>query len=287
MGGATQVEPPRRELLRARSRPVQPPLRLGAGEGHQPSPRPRHTAKPLTGCGTSTGSPTSPFPSSELAFRDERDIQERSHDIAAQLLTGKLFTGFDEKVSGPFDLRFKASVGNAIRNMVEREIEQAKAPPDRFPSSRSSSRGGLQGLRTTTRGSSRTSGDLVRRRLGGSASPSWMPGFGGEEMKGLAVSPLLGSLGKNRVKQVVCRIKELAREYAIMRGRPRDAAAGREGDAGRGGDRGQAAGDDGGEKGGGGVSEHPMKLKFRAGFRSGHHRLLWKKRSMATAGLSA
>jgi hypothetical protein len=35
-----------------------------------------------------------------------------------------------------------------------------------------------------------------------------------EEMKGLAQSPLLGSPGKNRVKQVVCRIKELAREYA-------------------------------------------------------------------------
>ena len=42
-----------------------------------------------------------------------------------KLLTGKLFQGFDERISGPMDSRFKMSVGNAIRNMVEKEREPA------------------------------------------------------------------------------------------------------------------------------------------------------------------
>ena len=54
-------------------------------------------------------------------FHDQRDVQERAHDVAVRLLTGKLFTGFDEKVSGPMDRRFKKSVSNAIRNLVEKE----------------------------------------------------------------------------------------------------------------------------------------------------------------------
>ena len=60
-------------------------------------------------------------------FHDEREIQERSHDLAVQLLTGKLFTGFDERVSGPMDLRFKASVRNALLNMIEKDKDTKKA----------------------------------------------------------------------------------------------------------------------------------------------------------------
>ena len=51
-------------------------------------------------------------------FRDQREAQERSHDLAVKLLMGKLFSGFDERTSGPMDLRFKRSVGNAVRNLV-------------------------------------------------------------------------------------------------------------------------------------------------------------------------
>ena len=62
-------------------------------------------------------------------FRDYRDGQERTHDIAAKLLTGTLFTGFDERRSGPFDLRFKAAVGNAVRNLVEKERNRKRLLP--------------------------------------------------------------------------------------------------------------------------------------------------------------
>src|SRR5208283_864158 len=54
-------------------------------------------------------------------FHDYREVQERTHDLAVKLLTGKLFQGFDERTSGPMDLRFKRSVSNAIRNLAEKE----------------------------------------------------------------------------------------------------------------------------------------------------------------------
>ena len=60
---------------------------------------------------------------------DQREVEERTHEIAVKLLTGKLFTGFDERRSGPMDLRFKTSVGNAIRNMVEKEQNRRRLLP--------------------------------------------------------------------------------------------------------------------------------------------------------------
>jgi hypothetical protein len=62
-------------------------------------------------------------------WRDEREVQERAHDVAVTLLTGKLFTGFDQEVSGPFDLRFRCAVGNAIRNMIERDRNRHRPLP--------------------------------------------------------------------------------------------------------------------------------------------------------------
>ena len=38
-----------------------------------------------------------------------------------QALDGRFFRGFDERASGPMDLRFKRSVGNAIKNLIEKE----------------------------------------------------------------------------------------------------------------------------------------------------------------------
>jgi hypothetical protein len=152
-------------------------------------------------------------------FHDERDIQERSHDLAVQLLTSKLFTGFDQWRSGPFDLRFKASLRNALLNMVERERNRRRLlptvaigqepEPSRSPETGDDDERIIKDFR-----------DRVRRRLGALGVAVLDARLGGKEMKGLADSPLLGSPGKNRIKAVVGRIKELAREYAIMRGDP-------------------------------------------------------------------
>jgi hypothetical protein len=62
-------------------------------------------------------------------FHDQREVQERTHDLAVKLLTSKLFTGFDERVSGPFDLRFKRSLSNAIKNLVELEKNRRRLLP--------------------------------------------------------------------------------------------------------------------------------------------------------------
>ena len=63
-------------------------------------------------------------------YRDQREVQERTHDVATKLLIGMLFRGFDERTSGPMDLRFKRSVSNAIRNMTELERNRRRLLPD-------------------------------------------------------------------------------------------------------------------------------------------------------------
>jgi hypothetical protein len=152
-------------------------------------------------------------------FRDYRDGQERIHDIAVKLLTGTLFTGFDERTSGPFDLRFKASAGNAIRNMVEKDRNrrrllptvpiQQEFEPGRWSKGEEDDERVIHDFR-----------QLVRRRLGGLGIAVLDARFAGEETKSLADSPLAGNPGKNRVKQVVQQIKSLAREYATSLGDP-------------------------------------------------------------------
>ena len=56
---------------------------------------------------------------------------------------------------------------------------------------------------------------LVRRRLGRLGIAVLDARFAGEETKSLADSPLAGNPGKNRVKQVVQQIKELARSTPL------------------------------------------------------------------------
>ena len=93
-------------------------------------------------------------------------VKNESADIAVKLLTGTLFTGFDERVSGPMDLRFRASVGNAIRNMVEKDRNRRRLLPT-VPIQQQFEPGGITPTiclprrrveKTTARGSSKTSG---------------------------------------------------------------------------------------------------------------------------------
>ena len=54
-------------------------------------------------------------------YRDQREVQERTHEIVVKLLMGGLFSSFDERTSGPIDRRFKCSVTNALWNLAEKE----------------------------------------------------------------------------------------------------------------------------------------------------------------------
>ena len=62
-------------------------------------------------------------------YRDQREVQERTHDIVVKLITGGLFRDYDEQQHGPLDLRFKRSVANAIKNMVEKERNRRRLLP--------------------------------------------------------------------------------------------------------------------------------------------------------------
>ena len=55
--------------------------------------------------------------------RDQGDLEEKIHDIVVKLLVspGGLFRNYEPTRHGPIDLRFKRSVANAIRNLVEKE----------------------------------------------------------------------------------------------------------------------------------------------------------------------
>ena len=152
-------------------------------------------------------------------WRDQREIQERTHDIVAKLLIGKLFTGFDQRVSGPMDLRFRRSVGNAVRNMAELErnrkrllptiaIDQA-CEPGSVPSDDSGDEKVIKDFRR-----------LVKRRLGNVGVAVLDVRLRGGETKSLVSRPDLGSPGKYVVKRAVQQLKELSREYAKRLGDP-------------------------------------------------------------------
>ncbi len=64
-------------------------------------------------------------------FRQQGDLEERIHDIVVKLLVspGGLFRGYDESRHGPLDLRFKRSVANAVKNVVEKEKNRRRLLP--------------------------------------------------------------------------------------------------------------------------------------------------------------
>ena len=152
-------------------------------------------------------------------YRDQRARQEAVHEVVVKLLTGTLFRGFDETRHGEFDLRFKRSVGNAIRNIVEKEKNRRRLLPTipihqaAEPGSMTGDDGGgekvIQGFRK-----------LVRKRLGGLGVAVLQVRLDGGETKSLVGCKALGSPGKWKIKQIVGEIKALAREYARSLGDP-------------------------------------------------------------------
>jgi hypothetical protein len=161
-------------------------------------------------------------------FRDYREGQEAIHDVVVKLLTGALFTGFDERVSGPMDLRFKRSVANAIKNLVEKARNRRHYLPT-VSIGQAFTPGGVTDDDLPAPPPGRVDDDerlvqdfrrLVRRRLGGLGVAVLDVRLAGGETKGLVGCNALGSPGKWVVKKVVSQIKELAREYAQAIGDP-------------------------------------------------------------------
>ena len=69
-------------------------------------------------------------------FRDRRERDEKTHEVVVKLLTGKLFKGYDPRLHGPMDLRFKRSVGKCHPEYRREGTEQETAPAYCFHRSR-------------------------------------------------------------------------------------------------------------------------------------------------------
>lgn len=151
-------------------------------------------------------------------FRDQRERDEKAHEIVVKLLTGKLFRGYDPRLHGPMELRFRRSVGNAIRNIVELERNRKRLLPT-VSIGQEFERGGVTAEELPDRSSTdneKVIDDfrrLVRKRLGELGVAVLDVRLGGGETKSLVGSPSLGSPGKWTVKRVVWQVKQLAREF--------------------------------------------------------------------------
>jgi len=148
-------------------------------------------------------------------YRDQREVQERTHDVVVKMLTGGLFTHYDERQHGSLDLRFKRSVANAIRNMVEKDRNRRKFIPigqergDDVPDRAVAGRD--NGLIDDFR-------QLVRSRLGELGLAVLDARLAGEETKSLVGREDLGSPGRSVIKRVVGEVKALAKEFSERRG---------------------------------------------------------------------
>ena len=142
-----------------------------------------------------------------------------AHEVAVKLLMGGLFKNFDERRHGPMDRRFKNSVGNAIRNMVEKERNRRHYLPT-VPIDQAAEPGGMTSGNDSGERLIRDFRRLVKRRLGELGVAVLRVRLAGGETKSLVGSPTLGSPGKWGIKRTVQQLKELARDFAVAIGDP-------------------------------------------------------------------
>ena len=160
-------------------------------------------------------------------YHDQRAVQERTHDVVVKLLMGKLFSGFDERTSGPMDFRFKQSVSNAIRNVVEKEQNRRRFIPT-IPIGQDFQPGSVTGDDLPDRASTSQEDDklirdfrrLVRTRLGELGLAVLDARLAGQETRSLMGRGDLGYPNNYVVKKTVQSIKALARQYAESLGDP-------------------------------------------------------------------
>ena len=147
-------------------------------------------------------------------YRDQREVQERTHDLVVRMLTGGLFREYDERRHGPLDLRFKRATANAIKNMVEKEKNRRRLVPT-VPIDQE--RGDDLPDRVSAENDEKVIVDfrrLVRNRLGELGIAVLDARLAGQETKSLVGRADLGSPGRFQVKAIVQKVKALAKEYA-------------------------------------------------------------------------
>jgi hypothetical protein len=155
-------------------------------------------------------------------YRDQASLQEKIHDVVVKLLVspGGLFRNYKETQHGPFDLRWKRSVGNAVKNVAQKEANRRRLIPtitidkefkqdlpSRLP--RETDEQVVEDFR-----------QLVWSRLGQLGLAILDARMASLETKSLAGRGDLGNPSHFAVKRAVQQIKSLAREFAQQRGDP-------------------------------------------------------------------
>ena len=148
-------------------------------------------------------------------FREYRTWRETIHDVVVKLLTGKLFSGYDEQRHGPMHLRFRSAVWNAIRNIVQKEgTRKRRGPTVPFePGDDVAAPPPAQDEQIVD-----DFRQLVRRRLGGLGLAALDARLAGETPQSLVGCKAVGNPTSRAIGRVVRDIKELAREYAVAVG---------------------------------------------------------------------
>jgi hypothetical protein len=150
------------------------------------------------------------------------EVDEKVHEVVIRMLVspGGLFRDYDERRHGPFDLRFKRTLANLLKNLSEKERNRRRYIPS-VPIRQEFEPGGITAddlvVRGTPEGDPRLLDDfreLVRRHLGAIAVRVFDARQEGTEMK------TLPGVSSNTVKKTVQEIKSLARRYAIAVGDP-------------------------------------------------------------------
>jgi hypothetical protein len=153
---------------------------------------------------------------------NQDEIDEKVHEIAIRMLVspGGLFRDYDEHRHGPFDLRFKRTLANMLKNLSEKERNRKRYIPS-VPIRQAFEPGGIAADNLVARGA--PEGDprllddfreLVKRHLGAIAVRIFDARLEGIEMK------TLPGVSSYMVKKSVLEIKALARKYAIAVGDP-------------------------------------------------------------------
>jgi len=153
---------------------------------------------------------------------NQDEIDEKIHEIAIRMLVspGGLFRDYDERKHGPFNLRFRRTLANMLKNLAERERNRKRYIPS-VPIRQEFEPGGVTAddlvARGTPEGDPQLLDDfreLVQRHLGAIAVRVFDARLEGIEMKSLP------GISSYVVKKTVQEIKSLAKKYAIAVGDP-------------------------------------------------------------------
>ena len=149
----------------------------------------------------------------------EDEVDEKVHEIVVRIVVhpGGLFRDYNERLHGPFPMRFKRSLANALKNITEKERNRRRHIPS-IPIHQKFVPGGITPDDLVARGEPEGDPEViekfretVRRHLGAMALAILDARLQGVEMKGLPITSYAA-------KKLVREIKGLARKYAAAAG---------------------------------------------------------------------